>query len=255
MDKIERLETVYDYIAERKKVSIKELSSKFAVSEVTTRKDLQEPETRGLIIKSYGYARLKTSDLLLEPDYVDKVKSNADIKNMIAMKAADLIMDHDVIFLSTGSTINSLCGFIHKNKSLTVITNDLKNAYILALYPNIQLILASGCCRAGTYSMIGASTYKFLSGFNVTKAFISCSAFSAKNGVFTTIPDSAVINRIMIQNAQKVYLVADSTKYNKYSMIQIAPTTSIDYLITDKYFPVEDIGKFQSHETEVIIAE
>lgn len=254
MDKIERLEAIYDYIAERKKVSIRELSNNFAVSEVTVRKDLQELENRDLIIKTYGYARLKTSDLLLEPNYTDKVNSNAEMKKMIAMKAAGFIADNDVIFLSTGSTINYLCEFIDKKKTLTVITNDLRNAYILALYPNIQLIIASGPCRPGTYSMVGASTYKFLSDFKVTKAFISCSAFSAKNGVFTTIPDSALINRVMVQNAQRVYLVADSTKYNKYSMIQIVPITSIDYLITDYNFPVEDIGMFQFHETEVIIA-
>lgn len=254
MDKIERIETLYDYITKRKKVSIKELSSTFSVSEVTIRKDLQELETRGLIKKSYGYARLKTADLLLEPNYTDKAKQNTAIKNTIAKKAAEFIADNDIIFLSTGSTINLLCEFINKNKPLTVITNDLKNAYVLALYSNIQLIIASGTCRAGTYSMVGASTYKYLSEFNVTKAFISCSAFSAKNGVFTTIPDSALINRVMIQNAQKVYLVADSTKYNKFSMVQIAPIMSFDYLITDKHFPAEDVGKFQVNGTEVIMA-
>lgn len=254
MDKLDRLEAIYDYIAEKKKVGIKELSKTYSVSEVTIRKDLQYLESRGLIIKSYGYARIKTSDLLTEPDYNDKAQSNIDLKDMIAKKAAEFITDNDIIFLSTGSTINLLCDYIDKNINLTVITNDVKNAYKLALNPHIQLILASGPCRPGTYSMVGASTYRYLADYKVTKTFLSCSAFSSKNGVFTTIPDSALINHHMVQNAQKVYLVADSSKYNKYSMIQIAPISSIDYLITDKNFPVEDIGMFKSLETEVIIA-
>ena len=255
MDRFERIETMYKYIQDKRNVSVKELSRVFGISEVTVRKDLQEIEANGLIKKTHGYARASSERLLLEPKYADKASRNTESKKLIAKKSAEFLDNEDIIFMSTGSTINLMCNYIDPDIRITVITNDIKNAFELALFPNVKLIIPNGECRQGTYSMIGSSVYQSLSRFHVSKAFLSCSAYSAESGLFTTIYDSAQINSVMIQNSGKIYLLADSTKYRQEAMVQIAPMEAIDYLITDNGFPREDIGKFQAYNTEVIIVE
>ena len=58
----------------------------------------------------------------------------------------------------------------------------------------------------------------------------------------------------MIEAADKVYLVADSTKVGKSSLASLGALSLIHYIITDSDITVKDKEVFREHEIDFIIA-
>ncbi|VAX18149.1 Transcriptional repressor of the fructose operon, DeoR family [hydrothermal vent metagenome] len=59
----------------------------------------------------------------------------------------------------------------------------------------------------------------------------------------------------MIDAADKVYLLCDSSKIEQNSLFRMAPLSEIDYLITDAEVDKDIIEKYNESGIEIIIAE
>jgi DeoR/GlpR family transcriptional regulator of sugar metabolism len=59
----------------------------------------------------------------------------------------------------------------------------------------------------------------------------------------------------MIESANEIYLVADSTKIGKNSFASLGALSLIDYLITDSKIKQEDIEWLKTYDVQFIIAE
>ncbi len=88
------------------RVTVKELSSKFNVTEDCIRKDLKNIEKISSIRRIYGGAVL-ARETLENQDTKDRKEINIPTKKIIAEKAFNLIEDRETIFLDI-STINIL---------------------------------------------------------------------------------------------------------------------------------------------------
>jgi len=58
----------------------------------------------------------------------------------------------------------------------------------------------------------------------------------------------------MIDSAETVFLVADSTKIGKSSFASLGAMSLIDYVITDSGIKEEDKKLFKNNEIEIIVA-
>lgn len=194
------------------------------------------------------------TDFLIEPDYSEKEALNILQKDIIAKKAAEFVCDGDTIFLAFGTTVSHLCKYLDDKNDITIITNDLNTAHKLSGKKNIKLIVVGGVCRINSYSLIGPNVNEQLSSFYTSKAFVSCSSFSVERGITTPLVNEGLIGKTMIKNSKKTFILADSSKYMKEAMYQIAPLKEIDYIITDNGFPIEDMKKFRSLGANLIVA-
>lgn len=252
MDRLERSHKIMEILNKQKKIRVRTLSEMLSVSDVTVRKDLDYLSKKGLILKTHGMVRLYTEDLLTELPYAEKRQRKLAEKDAIAKKACESIKDGDIIFLAPGTTVSQMANYLKTKKNLTVVTNDIYTAYMLSGKSNIKLVLTGGFCREHAYSLIGSAVPYTLERFYASKAFIACSSFSIKRGVTTPIIEEGVAVKVMIKNSNKTIVLADSSKYEKEAMYQIAPIDEIDQIITDKNFPKSDIPKFRNYGVEII---
>jgi DeoR/GlpR family transcriptional regulator of sugar metabolism len=58
----------------------------------------------------------------------------------------------------------------------------------------------------------------------------------------------------MIESANAVYLVADSTKIGKSAFASLGALSLIDYLITDSKINEDDVLMLKKHDIKLIIA-
>ena len=77
---------IVELVDSEKQVTVKELSEKLGVSEVTIRKDLDTLSEYGILIRHHGYALKKNT-----ADITNRLSINYETKSKIARKANTLI--------------------------------------------------------------------------------------------------------------------------------------------------------------------
>ena len=166
--KTHRIKNVEEYILKNESVSLDKLCDVFKVSKNTIRRDIKELLEKGKIKKIYGGVTINQKKLV--PFEERNIKNHAE-KKAAAEIAAAYINDGDIIFIDSGTTTMWLIDFL-KNKSITILTNNL-SAIVSALpYPNLNIISLGGTLKRKTNSFVGNSTSLVLKDYNISKAFI-----------------------------------------------------------------------------------
>lgn len=230
-----------------------QLSKIFKVTEVTIRQDLEKLEKDGFVKREHGGAYLKDIGLNVK----NIVLQNQDFlkeKAAIAQKAVEMINDGDTIILDSGSTTTEIAKLISGFKNLTVITNALNIALILGADPEINLVLTGGEFKAPTLSLTGQKAADFFQDLHVDKLFLATAGITLKSGLTYPSISDICVKRAMIESANVVFLVADSSKIGKSSFASLGALSLIDNLITDSKINEEDIKMFRKNEIEMIIA-
>lgn len=98
---------IINYVNEKGKVTVAELSKYVQVSEITVRRDLERLENRKAIIRYHGGAKRNTNhggkDSIME--FRAKEAAMRDEKRRIGKKACELIKDGDIVFMNSGTTV------------------------------------------------------------------------------------------------------------------------------------------------------
>ncbi len=215
---------------------VTEFAKQFQTSEVTIRSDLNFLEKQGCIRRCYGGARLN-HQFDFEQPLNDKKRLNTTIKAAIGQYASGLVDDGDAIILDSGSTTEQIALHLNDKHNLVVMTNGIHIAYQLANQPSIQVMVSGGTLRSNSYSLYGVSGEDFLADYRYQTLFLGVDGFDKHAGITTPHTGEAAINRKMVQAAQRVIAVTDSSKFNRQSFCVIAGTHEIDMLITDSGIP------------------
>jgi DeoR/GlpR family transcriptional regulator of sugar metabolism len=234
---IERHGKVLDYINERKKASVKELSQHFRVSKVTIRRDLDELVRRGLVIKTHGGALSLDNSFSSEIPYEKKFMQNVEAKKKIGLLAARMVEPDDVIILDAGSTTLEIAAQLRPLDEVTVITNDLKIAVALAHKPGVQLMVTGGVQEKGVYTLTGSTAEEFLSKIRAKKTFLGADAISLEYGITNRTFQEVSVKRCMMKAADEVILVADHSKFDKKVFAFLCELQEVDQIIVDRMEP------------------
>lgn len=249
----ERREKILDLITEDGHATVLQLSKIFKVTEVTIRQDLEKLEKEGFIEREHGGAYLKNIGLNVK-NIVLQNQDHLPEKAAIARKALEYINDGDTIILDSGSTTTEIAKLITNFKNLTVITNSLNIALILGEIPEINLVVTGGEFKAPTLSLTGQKAADFFNGLNVDKLFLATAGITLKSGLTYPSISDIVVKRAMIDSANEVYLVADSSKVGKSSFASLGALSLIDFLITDPNISEADTLMLKNNDIKIIIA-
>ena len=246
----ERQHKISDILKHQSSIKVTSLSEIFNVSESTIRRDLQEMEEKGQLTRTHGGA-VSVMGTNFEPSYRDKEIENQAEKNYIGKLSALLIDDGDTIILDSGTTTLEIAKNI-KDKKLTVITNSIDIAYELSSSENISLIVLGGSMRYTTRALVGHLTEAELKNFRVDKAFIGANGISIEEGITTPNFIEAQTKKAMINAANKVYLVADNSKFNEVCFSVICPIRAISTIITSVNLAPNVKENFEESGVEII---
>jgi DeoR/GlpR family transcriptional regulator of sugar metabolism len=250
----QRRDKILELLKEDGSAKVIKLAKIFRVSEVTVRQDLEKLENEGLIIREHGGAYLKSVE-----DHVKNFslmnQENMDKKQLIGKKAAELVESGDTIILDSGSTTTEVAKNLIGRKHITVITNALNIALLLGAEPGIELIMTGGEFKPPTLSLTGQKAADFFEDIHVDKLFLATAGISLRSGLTYPSLSDIVVKKAMIDVAEKVYLVADSSKIGKNAFASLGALSLIDYIITDASIDQTNAQVLRDHQIEFIIAE
>lgn len=229
---VERHKLILDKLAKDGFVNVNELSKEFQVSAVTIRKDLKQLEERKLLYRSHGRA-IPSNPYITDHHVEIKEKINADEKLRIANAAKKTLQANDTIILASGTSVVEFARQIAEMEKLTVVSASLNTSIILAKNPNIDVIQLGGSVRTNSSSIIGPIGEKMLTEFNVTKLFLGVDGIDLDYGLTTTNAMEASLNKVMINAAQKIIVLADSSKFGRKGFGRICGLDEVDQIITD----------------------
>jgi DeoR family transcriptional regulator, fructose operon transcriptional repressor len=248
----ERKAKILEILQLQNKVTVAKLASEFGVSGATIRSDLRQMHAQGLIIRTHGGAMQKiSSNIELYTD--QKLDSNIEKKKHIAEAALQLISDGDSIILDTGTTTLELAKLLYRKGYLTVITNDIEIALTLEKHPSAKIYLLGGLIRKMFHCTLSLSGKPLMDGIIVNKAFMGTNAFSLDKGALTPDISQAETKKAMIQCAQEVILLCDSSKIGKVSLSQFARIEDIDIFVTDA-IGTQDKSNMEEKGIMIIVA-
>lgn len=249
MVKESRHQLILDEIEKNGVVTVKNLTEKLNVTDMTIRRDLIELEKQDLLDRVHGGARRKVKDSLTEVSHTEKSMLHIEDKRVIAQKCAQLIKDHDTIFIGAGTTTYLISDYL-ENKSLNIVTNSLPIFEKIKDYPHCDVILIGGRYRMKTKTFVGQFANLLLEEIKVSKAFIGVNGIDLEK-VTTANEEEGHGNEVILNNAIKKYIVADSSKFDSYSFYAFYNLDQIDAIITDD--KISDKLKYSySQYTEII---
>jgi len=216
-------------------MSVADLSAELGVSEATVRRDLQSMHENRLLERIRGGATLLPS-VRVEPLFQDKETLNAEAKRRIADRALELIEDHDKIYLDGGSTVLMLARRLDARHDLTVVTNSLMAAATL-MTSSHRLILVGGEFRAISRTLVGPLTASIVQSIHVDKAFMGTLGLTLADGMTTTDLGEAFTKEQVMRRANRVVLLADSSKIGVPSFARSGNIGDVDVLVTERVDP------------------
>lgn len=255
----ERLARIMEIINEKKKVEVEELVDTFSVTGATIRADLRELQRRNLVTRTHGGALLMDESIdrihtKEDPIYRERIQDNLDDKAAIGMLAAGLINDDDSIIVDDGSTTLQVIKSLDPDMRVTVLTNGLDICYELLRHPKAIIYSTGGKVNKEDFSYYGNVALEVTSRFNASKAILGTSGISVERGVATPSEEKSALKRAMIRNSDQVIIVADHTKINRTSFIDVCPIEEIDVLVTDNRAPADFVETLRSMGIRVLQA-
>lgn len=244
MLKIKRKNMILKHLEDKEFVKVIDLQRELNVTEMTIRRDLDELEKEGALLRVHGGAKKVKSILYTELSHSDRAEVNVDKKLIIAKKAAQLIEDNDIIFISASTTNEMLYGLVEA-KNVRVVTNCLYIYMQFMKDSRFDSLLIGGKFNEKLESFLGASTSDCLSRMNFTKAFVGTNGIS-NNNLSASNDEEGLLHRIALDNSKERYIVCDSTKFDKDAFYNFYTCDKVDAVICDLE-NIKDIKRYQLH--------
>lgn len=214
----QRLEIILDILEKEKNVSNKVLTEKLNISESTLRRDLSLLQDMGKLTRVHGGAVLNIKSS--ESAYGENEAEHIDAKEKIAQKASKLIGDGKYIFLDGGSSCKKIIDHLDCDMGLTIVTNGFMHIEKL-VEKGINTIFIEGQVKGSTMVTTGPKALRSLSFYSFDLAFIGANGYD-DGGYYTADLSEALIKAKAIENSNRAYVLADSSKKNIRYFAKIA---------------------------------
>ena len=232
-----RIIDIKNLIRKEKVVTVERISKLFGISPITVRRDLGRLHEEGFINKVHGGAVFKDA-LEPEPVFTRQIKLLQDEKSAIVKEAVKRIKDGDTIILESGSTCLAMIRYLIDKKNIKVSTAGIPVANELwklsMVKRDMEVSVCGGILRPDASTLIGPYAIEYFRSINADIAFLSAVGISSDKGVSTATQFDAELMRTIMKSAKKAILISDSTKFGKYSYVNVAPLRDFHEIITDK---------------------
>ena len=250
----ERRQKIQEIIEQHGRITVDEIVSKFKVSAVTARADLDVLSERGDLMRSHGGAVRQLNPVVDYPLRFKETIHHAE-KVRIGHAAAQLVKAHQTIILDSGTTTAQIAKQIKaaRIQPLTVITNALNICYELAERDSISLIMIGGILRHASSSFVGPQAERMLQELHADHLFLAVDGLHPDEGYSTPDILEAQLNNVMIRVANEVTVVADASKFSRHSLSLIGKIECAKRVVTDSRVDPEVITRLRSKGLEVIV--
>lgn len=250
-----RIDAVNAYIQENDEVTLAELSAFLPdVSTMTLRRDLEQLEQAGEIIRIRGGARSIKSlskRMIREENYTRRMQENPEGKILIGKKAAKLLTENENIYIDSGTTAMCLAESM-PDISLSVLTGAPNVAIELTRRKKMEITMIGGNLSRENFSVSGIRSVEFVKNTNIHTAFMSTSGYAQDSGFTSGSLNECEMKKAVISKAKRVVLMMDNTKIDKTHMFTFAGLDDIDVIVSDASLPVHIVKAAKEKGIKII---
>lgn len=241
----ERQQRLREWFSSNVSGSVQELARMFNTSISTIRRDLDILASEGILRRTHGGAVSVRKRSAFEPSAELARRTAVEEKRAIAFEAARRLEAGQSILLDTGSTPFEFARVIAKMSiQLTVVTQDLQIAGVLAMRPHIRLIVPGGVCRPNAYTLLGEPGEHFLESLRCDYCFLTGQAMD-EECLSDTFMELVRLKKAMVRSARQVCVLLDSSRMSSRAIYRVIGIEEIDEIITDIGFPDEHILHYE----------
>ncbi len=229
-------------------VGIEQLRREFPeVSEVTLRKDLKYLDENQQLIRTHGAAKSLPS--VLNYYYRSNVKQAE--KKLIAKKAAALIRPGDSIFLAPGTTCAELAKLL-PNFELSVCSDGIYTVSCIPCLPKLSVELLGGEVDLNVMRVESAAALDRIDELHFDICFSGAFTLHPDLGPSYMTPMAAAMMRRAFGRADKVVLLADSSKLSLQIRPHRLPISKVDILVGDDKIDPEMAERILSKGIQIL---
>ncbi|CAI8315202.1 MAG: Glucitol operon repressor [Opitutia bacterium UBA7350] len=249
----ERQQQILSHLEAQGVVRTISLAKAMEVTDETIRRDLQVLEAEGKLVRVHGGASNQKNPFELR-SFNERRNLNIEAKKAIAQAALTLIQPHHTYAFDSSTTALALVDLL-PNQPYRVITNAHAVLENLKHKEAIELVATGGRYHLKTNTYTGGDSLQALSRHKVDVAFISCIGFDAERGASEGFEAQATYKENLVQLAEKVVLLMDSSKMQLQSEYFFAPVEQIDHIITDRELDPSAEAAIRARGRELTIAD
>lgn len=251
-----RLTAILEILRETGTVSVDKLSSRFAVSVVTIRRDLDLLEKDGRLRRTHGGA-VSIEPLFYEPFRNDRsfqaqVEKFADEKRRIGRAAAALVGAGETIALTAGTTTMEVVRSLPQNFNITVVTNTVNIAMELSKRRDLNVFVTGGHLRGDWFNLVGPTAIQSLDRILIHTLFIGADGLDPEWGATCFSSDEADFNSALVKASRRRVAVVDHSKFDITAGWRICEIADIHMLITDTGTSNETAAAFEQSGVQVL---
>ena len=233
----ERQRRICEEVNKNGAVTVSDLVKKFNVSVETVRRDLLNLEKKNMLSRVHGGA-IQMTHVKLAGDFSVRKDENRALKFELSKIAANLVENGDTIAIDAGTTAMEFAEVLKERFSdLTIVTHALGVFETLSSVAGINTILIGGMFEKGERAFYGPIATKAYGDIHVSKTFIFPTAVSISTGVSDFNLNLAEVQRVLLETADKVIVLADSSKFEKASLIKLCDVSPEHIYVSDSKLP------------------
>lgn len=247
-----RRDLIHKLVEDQGFCTIAELSAACKVSEMTVRRDVQFLVEADILRSFHGGVSSFPSNDFQGSDYRQREESSWRLKKALAQQAARFVSRGDSIALDAGTTMAALAQEIRHFDQLNVVTASLPAINALSDHDSFALNILGGLYHAESQSMSGPAALEAIENMHVDTFFLAASRLSDR-GTYCANDFDAVTKRSLIEVADRVVLVSDSTKFDQSAIAKVCSWESIDTFVVDEDISTEMASLVESFGVTVHI--
>jgi DeoR family ulaG and ulaABCDEF operon transcriptional repressor len=252
----ERHREIQRVLSEREFVSVEELRQRLGASEATVRRDLGELETAGRLRRIRGGAEATSKALprMLsgQPAFARAHGRRLRDKRAIARAAVERIPPGASIIVDGGTTTFAMVEFL-RHVDARVLTPSFPVAESLLRHTAVQLVVPGGPIYREQQLILSALEEPAIQTYWAQLMFMGAQALRAQ-GLLQSDPLLVQAQRQLIARAERLVVLADSSKFLAHGNLVLCPLQRIHTVITDERASPTAVRMLERAGVEVVRA-
>ena len=255
----QRVEIVRSLLAARGFLSIADLMAATGVSAASARRDAGRLAEAGHGERVYGgiqalggaFSR-RMAQVSLETQAFDVSRTiNIEAKRAIARRALEMCVDGDVVIINGGTTTFQMAEFLRDTR-LKILTNSYPLAEFLIRETQNWVALPGGEVYREQKLIVAPFDDDAIQHYSARTMFMSAISIGPL-GVIEGDPLIARAETKLLRRADKLVVLADSSKFAQRGSLVVCPLARIHALITDQDAPPEALTMLRDAGVQTIV--
>ena len=235
----QREQAILGLLAQRGFVAFRDLEREISASAATLRRDLERLAGEGRLARVHGGAKPvdESSVPSLPPGlrgvpFHENIGRNTAQKQAIGRAAAALCSAGEAVMIDGGSTTLQMCPHL-AGFNLQVLTNSLHIVSTLNSQPGTRVLVPGGAVFREQNIILSVGGDDLMPRFHAPKLFMGAASVGPQ-GVMQ--PDTVLVaaERALIERAELLILLVDSSKFRGSSGNVVCGLDEIDVVVTDR---------------------